>query len=128
VTYPEAAYALGFELCPQDQCRKPDLNHRTGTLVGSTLHWTDRRVTKPGLRRFLLLAASHDIYKQERWELIWHRNVWVVGAAAKLKVRIPSRYADEDRAKVAWELRTARDHPTFDQAAALRWAARRHRT
>jgi hypothetical protein len=126
MTYSEAAYALGFELCAQEMCNKSTLDHRKGTLRGSTLHWTDRRVTKPGLRRFLMLAASHDIYSVPRWALIWNRNVWVVAAAEKLRVRLPSRYSDEDRAKVAWELRDTHD-PTYEQQAALRWAGRRNR-
>lgn len=123
--YPQVAYALGFELCG-DKCRKPELNHAKGALIGSTLHWTDRRVTKPGLRRFLLLAASHDYYNLPRWEMIWRRNQWAWRAASKLQIRLPSRYADGDRAIVAWELRDVTD-PTPEQAAASRWSARRHR-
>ena len=127
MTYPQIANTLGFELCG-DGCKRPEYNHAKGTLRGSTLHWTDRRVTKPGLRRFIMLAASHDIYgKNPRWWIIWQRNVWTTQAAAKLKVRLPARYADNDRAKVAWELRAAHTDPTSIQAAALRWAGRRHR-
>lgn len=126
MTYSEAAYALGFELCTQEMCKQGTLGHKKGTLRGSTLHWTDRKVSKPGLRRFLMLMAGHDIYDEPRWALIWHRNVWVTGAAETLRVRIPSRYADEDRTRVAWDLRHVHD-PDFDQRAALRWASRRNR-
>lgn len=96
------------------------------------LAWPERRVTRLGLRQFLI---SYYMYRQlnvlgrnpEYWELIWRANVWAQNEAlVQWHRRIPRRYSDGDRTRVAWFIQDSwsKAEPAIKEQA-LRWAANR---
>lgn len=100
-------------------------NHDRGWAQRSTytVHWGDRRLTKLGLRRFLMLAAAIRLLPVEReWERLYAYNIWSVSKAREMHIRIPARFADNDRARVRWLTSGENDVPP----SVRRWARRRH--
>jgi hypothetical protein len=93
------------------------------------LGWPDRRVTRSGLRRFLIaiyarLMEKRGLLPVERWEFIWSANRWAYREALSTwHRRLPSRLADIDRARVAAIL--ANRMMDQKQLSALKWAKRR---
>lgn len=78
-------------------------DHTRGGWSEGVVHWADRQPTRPGIRRFLLLAAqARDprFAEMPRWERIWRTNAYVYEATKALRIVLPKALADEDRAKV----------------------------
>ena len=92
------------------------------------LDWTDRSVTRSGLRKFLILVWR---YRQTRyhdeWEAVWRSNQFAYHEAMHVwHRRIPGHLSDTDRARVAWYLKQTL--PLNDQklrTKALRWSENR---
>lgn len=98
------------------------------------LGWSERRVTRSGLRRFLISYYYHRQLtvlgrNPTEWELIWRANVWAQQEALnQWHSRIPRRYSDGDRTRVAWLLAKDRmwgQHGLDYGLQAERWAASR---
>ena len=92
-----------------------------------TIHWTERRVTRSGIRRFLVLAYPEDslYFGAPRWLRIWCRITWVRDQARTLHVSIPNDLWDEDKARLAARLATAvyaaGSEEEIEAKRALRW-------
>lgn len=94
-------------------------NHTTGWTRNGYVHWSDRHVTKLGLRRFLMLIAEARIIRPETdWGRLYAYNVWASKAAQDIHIRMPARYSDNDRARVRWLI--TKDEHVPD--AVKRWA------
>lgn len=78
-------------------------NHTKGWTRNGVIHWSDRNVTKMGLRRYLMLIAEARIVRPDtEWGRLYSYNVWAARASKDLRLRIPARYSDNDRARVRW--------------------------
>lgn len=87
------------------------------------------KVTRRGLRVMLIAIHHHDHEDGPLWRQIWAANVWAYREAlATWHVRIPSRHADHDRARVAWLLNSTVGGfwpPSDEERRALAWASNR---
>jgi hypothetical protein len=110
-TYAEVADKVGVTLCEKafGSCAK--LDHEVGTATatsGPVVHWRRKRMTRPGLRHFLMLVAEARFYRCRwgpRWLLIYHRNVTACMLAKALRTRLDQRHLSiTDRAKVRFML------------------------
>jgi len=116
LTYAGLADRYGVELCTGG-CG--DRGHSAGFLRGGRVHFRDRRVTRSGLRLFLMLVHDARIWRplthsdrppprrkatsRVRW--LHHRNVWASGVALRdLGVRLPRKLSAADRAAVRYLL------------------------
>jgi hypothetical protein len=135
-TYAEIAKAIEVDYCGEEGS-----GHETGycSMDGAPdgrsprVHWTERRVTRSGIRRFLMLAydAEPISYTTGRqvpaWLNLWWKIQWVRETARDvLHTTIPSEYWAEDKARLAAKLVNAPYSVNDYQAreAALRWARR----
>ena len=106
-SYPALAGELGLECCSGVRrtgfyCRGFD--HRAGSAEAGCIHLVDIRVTKPGLARFLKLAAiaqDPDLNEEVPWRRVYLLYVRSRQLAGRLRVRMPPKevYA-HDRAFV----------------------------
>lgn len=101
MNYDELARLYAVRLCTG--CTTYAGRHEQGlAVIGGILHWRARRVTRPGLRRFLKLVARVQLGSDSMREP--HKTFWECyladGMAKDLHVRFPRRYADLDRARV----------------------------
>lgn len=118
MSYRSIAAKLGMELC--ESC---DLNVHTGgwaDIPRGKIHWQERRMTRSGLRRFLMEAAEIALYRDGYrggglGERIWLQNTWAYRTAMSLGVRLPRRLSELDRARVL-------ALPGPASGAAKRWA------
>lgn len=97
-------------------------DHGRGWAQGRFVHWADRRFTRAGLRRYLMLVSITrllDVSALPVWDRLYRQNAWAAQAARDLHVRLPARLADADRAAVAWQAR----HATIP-AHVRRWTRR----
>ena len=84
----------------------------------------DRRVTRLGLRSGLIAIRRHVLRNEPLWFQLWAANTWAAHEAFYTwHIRIPTRYSDHDRARVAWLLRGGATTPS--QRKALAWSKRR---
>lgn len=123
-TYADVIAYFSVRTC--DGCTE-DIDHRTGSVTGSTVHWTPRRLTRPGLRKFLMLVARTRVlrYNQmNRAMQIYAENAWATRASQYLHLRFPRRYSEVDRATVRWLI--TRGHEV--SAPARSWAQRQENT
>ena len=107
----EVAAALGVARCrglmsTGTRCYE---DHRKGSIDGGIVHWEDRRVTKAGIRSFIILALTINDPVLSRgdlptWLRLWWQNKMTYIAARDLKVRLSSSLADLDRARCKAEL------------------------
>ncbi len=108
MTWDEVTQTVGVKRCAG--CTLGDHTRGWASRSTYTVHWADRRLTKHGLRRFLMLVASIRLVPiDQAWERLYAYNRWASHTAAQLHVRIPARYADNDRARVRW-LITKEEH------------------
>lgn len=129
-TYTSVADYYGLKICPavgHDGClvaTKAEHNRGVTLPRERVIHWTPRRLTKMGLRRFLMVI-SHTRVKG--WFLMNHamqiyaENVWATSAARDLRVRFPTRYSSADRRRLRWLISQGAPVTT----PARRWAARK---
>ena len=101
--------------------------HDRGHVSGGVVHWNDRRVTKAGIRAFIILSLEcrgwgTQWLSQPVWYRLWRTNITVYDIAlSRLHIRLPASLADVDRARCKALLI---DVPTSapDRATAMRWA------
>jgi len=70
--------------------RRCDEKH-DGTITDGQLHWSDRRVTRAGIKRFLLLAARATVNEDPHsptWVTTWRRIMYARNWLAELGFRI----------------------------------------
>ncbi len=101
-----------------------------GERIGIQLaDWPERRVTRSGIRKFLMLAyheIPQDRGHEPSWMRLWAQISWVRTVARHdLHTVIPPQYWAEDKArlaaKIAVSYETAHDE---EKKRALRWALR----
>jgi len=100
VTYEGLAARFRVRLCPGGDT----FNHEQGQYdqYRGIIHWRPRRVTKPGLRRFLKLVMTSMLglaFFKEPEKTYW-AAAGAEDLARQLHVRFPRHYADLDRARV----------------------------
>jgi hypothetical protein len=106
LTYVGLAERFGVEICT-GWCGEG--GHNDGWWGGKRIHFRERRVTRGGLRKFLMLvhdatvwsqrAAGNQIDRKARW--IHSRNVWAYQTAFhELGIRLPRSLSSDDRARV----------------------------
>lgn len=137
-TYAEIAEAVEIAYCGDE-----GPGHETGyvSMDGGPygklpcVHWTERRVTRSGIRRFLMLVydAEPISYVSRRdeeipsWLHLWWKIEWVRETARDiLHTTIPPELWAEDKARLAAKLATAKYsvHDWKERERALRWARR----
>ena len=105
LTYEKVARELGVVWCRG--CKEGD--HEMGypslwPTEGRAVHWRDRRMTRRGLRLFLVAAAplmDLDMVLTRRWIVLYEANRLATKLAEeRFGVRFPRSYADRDRARV----------------------------
>lgn len=102
-----------------------------GERIGIPLpDWRERRVTRSGIRKFLMLAY-HEIPQNRdddpSWLRLWAQITWVRNTARyDLHITIPPKLWDEDKARLAAKITYAHDDERYrdEKAKALRWASR----
>lgn len=123
-TYDDVAAYFDVAICTSSAfCGVSDKQHVSGYAYNNRIHWAPRRLTRPGLRRFLTLVAQLRLLHYERMNRamrIYSVNAWVSRIAPGLHVRFPNSYSSSDRAKVRWL--ESRGMPI--SAPARRWAHR----
>lgn len=126
LTYPELTTHFGVKLCQGNwygETGAPEPDHVLG-FADTKVHWyPDRRVTKTGLRRFLLLVAATKLlgYKDMSPAMrLYATNTWATSAAASLHRRLPRRYSDQDRRRARWLISQGQTVTP----SARRWASR----
>ena len=119
-TYEDVAAALSVRICFEDA----DEAHLRGFVGGNTVHWTPRRMTRRGLRNFLMLVAEIRVLRfaeRNRAMRIYAANAWATKAAAGLHIRLPRSYAHADRVYMRWLVANG----DAVSPAAHRWAYRK---
>ncbi len=120
MTYDEIAARVGVRVCPS--CDHGD--HKVGFIYLGRVHWAPRRVVKPGLRRFLKLAAMTVLGIERMKEP--QKTYWTAALADDLAhglhVRFPRKYSELDRAFVRARLAGARDMDPETRRRVERWA------
>jgi hypothetical protein len=100
-------------------------DHLEGWASRDVIHWADRRMSKSGLRHFLMLIGSQrllDVDSMPPWQRIYTLNTWASAIAlSKYHVRLPLDLSAVDRSRVRW---FATKDPSIP-AKVRRWAYRR---
>lgn len=126
VAWCQGAGALGRP-CLYEGNPKFETYHRFGKaqVNRGIVHWTDRRLHRPGLYNFLKLVGScrkNHNRGQPTWQQIYERNVWATAAARSLGIRVRRAWTVEDRARVRWLTLNAASNELLEKAR--RWARR----
>jgi hypothetical protein len=88
-------------------------------------NWEERRVTRSGIRRYLMRAYDHpNLYKDQPWLRLWKQIIWTRSMCKALNVVIPAQLWDEDKARLAAKLAVADNTNPEEKEKALRWARR----
>jgi len=136
VTYAELAERYGVPLC-QGECAVK--GHEKGFVARGGVHWRERRVTRLGLYRFLLLVAEVEFARVSTLLIrpgmgAWMRvqypyalHMWAQKTAVNdLRVRFPRSFSSTRRALVRARMRdyAARGLPKPPEWERIhRWAA-----
>jgi hypothetical protein len=117
LTYSQVARELGIAWCLG--CDQWKTNHGEGSttifpLNEAMIHWTDRKMTRRGLYRFLLLSAPlvepSMVSGNRDWLNLYFACKAVLRMSAMLNVRFPRSYSSTSRARVRlWLKRDLRD-------------------
>ena len=100
------------------------------TTIGVWPDWTERRVTRSGIRRLLMLAWRSDgqstITGEPEWLRLWKQVQWVrFTARHRLHVTIPPKLWAEDKARLAAKIAATTDiRFEEERKRALRWTRR----
>jgi hypothetical protein len=122
------ALRLGIELCHDCEAFPPQ-QHRLGVADPSRgrIHLTQRRVTRRTLRHFLKLMAA-IVYSHNRgqpvWQQLYEQNQFAEKTSLKLGIRIPSAWADLDRARAHDALTRSYQEPDKELS---KWMRKRFR-
>lgn len=133
MTWAEVFERLGVTRC--GGCPQFADYHRHGYMVGNVMHWSDRRVTRPGLYKLLRKIAwgqNTILQRFPLWQQVYLLNQEVLELAKRAGVRLPRPTFDLDRARLRFALSeyTAADQRRMTPSeqrefrAARRWAAR----
>lgn len=130
--YADVVASLGLTgICLDPGCGLDPYRQR-GTLFLGVLHWRERRVTRRGLRQFLLLVARRDReadpgYLNERrfrWLYLYLDEMAANDLAGRLGVRFPVAFSRAERSRCLWYAGKARARITLAHPAAYSWAVR----
>lgn len=128
--YEEIASRENVRLCTDCEFDKV-WNHSRGTANPSrgTVHWAERRVTRIGLRRFLMLVAaikkSHN-RGQPKWQQVYEQNQYAYHRAlTEYHVRLNRKLSMTDRAKVRLWMGKAGVLSAEEHRSIARWAMER---
>jgi hypothetical protein len=108
MSYQEIADRYGVELCTDCALNVHERGHvEPGR---GRIHWQERRRTRGGLRRFLLLVAAVVLHRDgedggSQAEWIWATNSWAYHAARSMGVQFSRALSADDRARVRYLLR-----------------------
>lgn len=125
-TYEDVAAFFQANLCPSPQmgCSVVQKDHDRGVATyDNVVHWTPRKMTRPGLRKFLKVIARirvHNYVVMNKAMRIYAENAWTIHAATQLHIRFPTRYSTADRANIRWLMSTGMEVTPV----ASRWANR----
>jgi hypothetical protein len=128
-TYEDVAAYYDLDICPRvghEGCLvATKAEHDQGTVVPRerVIHWTPRRVTRLGLRKFLKVVARTRVlryYLMNKAMRIYAENVWATKAARELHIRLPRRASSADRRRIRWLVSQGQ----AVSAPARRWAER----
>lgn len=129
-TYADIAKAIGIEYC-NGIGPGADRTHDSGFVSSRpwTIHWTERRVTRSGIRRFLIVAwdiiDADAATARHGWQGLWDRTKWVRQTASEtLHVTIPAELWAEDKARLAARLTDVDITRDREAKRALRWTQR----
>lgn len=132
-TYAEVVRRLGIEqVCLDGKCGLSDYQHRGIIDPFGTIHWRERRFTRRGLRRFLLLVArrAHEndpgflnTPETEFYRLYW-REQRANFLAAQIGYRFPASWSREERMRSRWLASKADVHLARDFPAVYAWQDR----
>lgn len=94
------------------------------------------RVTRSGIRKYLMrIAVERPLSPPSApgWYRLWKEIEWVRGMAQALRVELPAKLWDEDRARLAAKLAQPTYYPDpgyahADKEQARRWTQRRSQT
>lgn len=128
--YAEIAVHIGVTHCRA--CRDESIDHHKGESTFRTVHWTQRRATRPGVRRFLMLgvtALDPSVKALTPWMRIWIENARAANWAKLIRVSIPRHLTMKDRAQVRFYLseltEAERSYYSSLYQQAERWASRK---
>jgi hypothetical protein len=127
MTYEEIASREKVSLCPA--CDEWD--HKRGSVNPSrgTVHWAPRRVTRIGLRRFLMLVGAikkRHQRGQPKWQKVYEQNVYAYHRAlSEYHVRLSRQLSLTDRAKVRLWMGKAGMLSSDEHRNIARWAMER---
>lgn len=131
MSYQQLAEQLSIPLCAACDSLSRGA-HQRGVVLNGQLHWqVDRKITRPSLRSFLMLAYTmlYEDRGAPLWHRVWHRNRFASAYALRyLHLRLPSRLFQYDRRLVAYLLqRPALGSVTMEHDAqrARRWTLRK---
>jgi hypothetical protein len=104
MTYPEVIEHLGIEKVCFGGCGLNTYRHR-GSIVFGVIHWADRRVSRRGLRRLLLLVAKRERLEDPEflndrylgYYHLWHDEQRANELAAQLGMRFPAEFSRVER-------------------------------
>ena len=90
-TWDEVAAAADTEWCDGAGCGFDKTLHANGMEWGC-VHWSDRVVTRRGIRKFLSLAyeSSKVTLGTPRWKVLWQRARWIRSIERVLHVDVTS--------------------------------------
>lgn len=105
-------------------------DHARGFVDGVAVHWADRVPRRPGIKRFLMLAAEyklrHAMPSVAKWLVLWLKLQYVWVWAEKIGVRFPPRLRAFEREQAqlrAMLVKVPTGTPSRDEA--MKWASRR---
>ena len=105
MTYPEVIRRLGIERVCLGGCGLNAYRHRGVIDPFDVIHWSDRRFTRRGLRRLLLLVARRSREDSPaflntpgmRFYALWWDEQRANSMAAQLGVRFPAAWSSQER-------------------------------
>jgi hypothetical protein len=128
-SFDDVAAYYGLDICPHvgyNGCLvATKAEHDRGTVIPRerVIHWTPRRMTRLGLRKFLKVVARTRVlryYLMNKATRIYAENSWATRAARELHIRLPRAASAADRRRVRWLISQGQKVST----PARRWAER----
>lgn len=132
-SYEDVCLILGVRAaCLGADCGLSANRHKAGTIFLGVVHWRERRVTRAGLRRFLLLIVRRERESNPEFlnspNLAWYAIYWdsteAGRLAAQLGVRLPAVLSRNDRLRCLTAARKAGIRLSSAAPAVYAWARR----
>lgn len=113
-------------------CGVTSRSHRTGFIFLDVVHWAERRVTRRGLRRFLLLLARRNREADPTylnaphltWYHLWADEQYANALAGIVGFRFPIEFSRTERAKCLWLAHKNKVPITRTHPAIYAWVSR----